>query len=40
MVDSAGNLYGGDNHYGRTQKFGPRQGADPKRLIRAPWVAR
>ncbi len=39
-VDSAGNLYGGDNQYGRTQKFVPKQGADPKLLIRAPWVAR
>jgi len=39
-VDSAGNLYGGDNQYGRTQKFVPRPGADPKQLIRAPWVAR
>lgn len=39
-VDSAGNLYGGDNQYGRTQKFVPKQGADPKQLIRAPWVAR
>ena len=39
-VDSAGNLYGGDNQYGRTQKFVPKPGADPKLLIRAPWVAR
>jgi hypothetical protein len=39
-VDSAGNLYGGDNQYGRTQKFVPKSGADPKLLIRAPWVAR
>ncbi len=39
-VDSAGNLYGGDNQYGRTQKFVPKPGADPKQLIRAPWVAR
>jgi len=39
-VDSAGNLYGGDNQYGRTQKFVPKPGADPKHLIRAPWVAR
>ena len=36
-VDSAGNLYGGDNQYGRTQKFVPKAGADPKLLIRAPW---
>lgn len=39
-VDSAGNLYGGDNQYGRTQKFVPKPGADPKQLIRAPWVSR
>ena len=39
-VDAAGNLYGGDNQYGRTQKFVPKKGADPKLLIRAPWVAR
>ena len=39
-VDSAGNLYGGDNQYGRTQKFVPRKGADPAQLIKAPWVAR
>jgi hypothetical protein len=39
-VDSAGNLYGGDNQYGRTQKFVPKKGADPKLLIRAPWRQR
>jgi hypothetical protein len=39
-VDSAGNLYGGDNQYGRTQKFVPKKGADPKLLIRAPWKSR
>ena len=39
-VDSAGNLYGGDNQYGRTQKFVPKPGADPKQLIRAPWRAK
>ncbi|HYE87041.1 MAG TPA: hypothetical protein VEA16_11845 [Vicinamibacterales bacterium] len=39
-VDSAGNLYGGDNQYGRTQKFVPKKGADPQLLIRAPWVAK
>ena len=39
-VDSAGNLYGGDNQYGRTQKFVPKPGADPALLIRAPWAAR
>ena len=39
-VDSAGNLYGGDNQYGRTQKFVPAPGADPKLLIHEPWRAR
>jgi len=39
-VDSAGNLYGGDNQYGRTQKFVPKPGANPLHLIRAPWIAR
>jgi 6-bladed beta-propeller len=39
-VDSAGNLYGGDNQYGRTQKFVPKRGADPAQLIGQPWVAR
>ena len=39
-VDSNGNLYGGDNQYGRTQKFVPKPGADPKLLIRPPWSAR
>jgi len=39
-VDSAGNLYGGDNQYGRTQKFVPKPGADPALLIRAPWRAK
>ena len=39
-VDSDGNLYGGDNQYGRTQKFVPKQGADPAHLIKAPWVAK
>jgi len=36
-VDSAGNLYGGDNQYGRTQKFVPKPGADPALLIGQPW---
>jgi NHL repeat len=36
-VDSAGNLYGGDNQYGRTQKFVPKPGADPALLIQPPW---
>jgi hypothetical protein len=39
-VDSDGNLYGGDNQYGRTQKFVPKPGADPKLLIGPPWRAR
>jgi hypothetical protein len=39
-VDSAGNLYGGDNQYGRTQKFVPKPGADKQLLIGPPWVAR
>jgi hypothetical protein len=39
-VDSDGNLYGGDNQYGRTQKFVPRPDASPELLIRPPWRAR
>ncbi len=39
-VDSEGNLYGGDNQYGRTQKFVPKPGADKALLIKAPWRAR
>ena len=39
-VDSNGILYGGDNQYGRTQKFVPKAGADPKLLVRPPWAAR
>ena len=39
-VDSAGNLYGGDNQYGRTQKLVPKRGANPAQLIRSPWVSR
>ena len=39
-VDSTGILYGGDNQYGRTQKFVPKAGADPKLLVKAPWRAR
>jgi hypothetical protein len=39
-VDAAGNLYGGDNQYGRTQKFVPKAGADPDLLIRPPWRGR
>jgi hypothetical protein len=37
-VDSDGNLYGGDNQYGRTQKFVPKPGVDSKLLISPPWV--
>jgi hypothetical protein len=39
-VDPEGNLYGGDNQYGRTQKFVPKPGVDPDLLIDPPWVAR
>jgi len=39
-VDANRNLYGGDNQYGRTQKFVPRPDADPALLIHPPWVAR
>jgi DNA-binding beta-propeller fold protein YncE len=39
-VDSKGNLYGGDNQYGRTQKFVPKADADTKLLIREPWRAK
>jgi hypothetical protein len=39
-VDSNGNLYGGDNQYGRTQKFVPKPGADKALLIGPPWVAK
>ena len=39
-VDSNGNLFGGDNQYGRTQKFVPKPGADKALLIGTPWTAR
>jgi len=39
-VDSDGNLYGGDNQYGRTQKLIPKSDADPALLIHPPWVAK
>jgi len=39
-VDSNGNLYGGDNQYGRTQKFVPKPGADRALLIGTPWAGR
>jgi hypothetical protein len=38
-VDSNGVLYGGDNQYGRTQKFVPKPGADPAQLVGPPWKA-
>lgn len=38
-VDSQLNLYGGDNQYGRTQKFVPKPDADPALIIRPPWRA-
>ena len=39
-VDSERNLYGGDNQYGRTQKFVAKKGADPALIIGPPWVAK
>jgi hypothetical protein len=39
-VDSNGNLYGGDNQYGRTQKLVPKPGADKALLIGMPWAGR
>ena len=39
-VDSDGNLYGGDNQHGRTQKFVPRPGADPALIVQPPYVPR
>lgn len=39
-VDQEGSLYGGDNQYGRTQKFVPKADANPELLIQRPWVAR
>lgn len=38
-VDDEGSLYGGDNQYGRSQKFVPKAGIDPELLINPPWVA-
>ena len=37
-VDADGNLYGGDNQYGRTQKLIPKPGAGPELLIEPPWI--
>ena len=39
-VDANGILYGGDNQYGRTQKWVPKPGADPKLLIRPAWTGK
>jgi hypothetical protein len=39
-TDSEGNLYGGDNQYGRAQKWVPRADADPSLIIGPPWVER
>ncbi len=38
-VDADRNLYGGDNQYGRTQKFVPKPDADPALIIQPPWTA-
>lgn len=38
-VDQEGSLYGGDNQYGRSQKFIPKADANPELLIQRPWVA-
>ena len=39
-VDSEGTLYGGDNIYGRAQKWIPNAGTNAELLIEPPWVAR
>jgi hypothetical protein len=39
-VDSDGNLFAGDNQYGRTQKFAPKPDADPALIIKRPWSGR
>jgi hypothetical protein len=39
-VDPDGNLYGGDNQYGRTQKLVPKADADKALLIRPPWTGK
>ena len=39
-VDAEGNLYGGDNQHGRTQKLVPKTDADPALLVGPPFVAR
>ena len=38
-VDSEGNLFGGDNQYGRSQKFVPKEGVGSELLIEPPWTA-
>jgi hypothetical protein len=38
-IDSDGNLYGGDNQYGRLQKWIPKPDAGPELLIEQPWNA-
>ncbi len=38
-IDPAGNLIGGDNQYGRSQKWVPKPDADPELLIEPPWNA-
>jgi sugar lactone lactonase YvrE len=35
-VDSAGNLYAAETYGGRTQKFRPKPGADPSKLVGSP----
>ncbi|MCB1670785.1 MAG: 6-bladed beta-propeller [Gammaproteobacteria bacterium] len=39
-IDPEGNLYGGDNQYGRLQKWVPKPGSGPELLIERPWSAR
>jgi hypothetical protein len=39
-VDAEGNLFAGDNQYGRTQKLVPRPDADPALIIGSPWFER
>ena len=39
-VDSEGNLYTADVHVGRPQKFRPRRGVDPAKLVGPPFAAR
>jgi NHL repeat len=39
-VDPEGNLYAGDNQYGRTQKFVPKRDANRAFIIKRPWSGR